>query len=140
MTLVHLLFIAGVLHLGLLIASTLTPQVLQWRTELRQLCALSRHVVWVHGAFIMITILGFAMISLFNARSLAGGSGLARSVCAFVSIFWLCRLMVQFFLFDARPYLRGLTLQVGYHGLTVAFTYFVVIYGWAALWPLHSGR
>jgi len=140
MTLIHLLFIAGVLHLGLLVASALTPQVLRWRTELRQLSALSRHVIWVHGGFIVITILGFGTISLFNARSLAGGGGLARSVCAFVSLFWLCRLMVQFYLFDARPYLRGLMLKAGYHGLTVAFTFFVIVYGWAALWPLQSGQ
>lgn len=137
MTLAHLIFSAGLLHFALLTASALTPGVLHWRSELRQLSPLSRHVIWVHGAFIVMVIVGFGMISLFNAPSLAGGSRLARSVCAFVSLFWLGRLLVQFFLFDARPYLRGPVLKVGYHGLTVLFVYFTIVYGWAALWPHH---
>lgn len=68
MSLMHLIQIAGALHLGLLIASALTPNVLKWRTELQHLSALSRHVIWVHGAFIMIVILGFGAISVLNAR------------------------------------------------------------------------
>jgi hypothetical protein len=135
MTLADLIAIAGVLHFGLLIASALTPGVLRWRSELRQLSALSRHVVWVHGAFIVAVIVGLGTISILNASCLAGGSELARSICAFMSLFWLGRLVVQLFLFDARPYLRGPVLKLGYRGLTVVFTYFTIVYGWAALWP-----
>ncbi|HSU65989.1 MAG TPA: hypothetical protein VLJ39_03910 [Tepidisphaeraceae bacterium] len=135
MTLVHLIFIAGVLHFGLLIASGLTPGVLKWKTELQSVSALSRHVIWVHGAFIVLVIVGFGLLSLFDASHLADGTPLARSVSGFIAAFWLARLMIQLFLFDAKPYLTNWVLRLGYHGLTVLFTYFFLVYGWAALFP-----
>ena len=133
MTLVNLIMIAGALHFGLLTASLLTPGVLQWRTELLSVSPLSRHVIWVHGAFIVLVIVGFGLISLLNAPALAGGSALARSVCGFMAVFWLARLMIQLFLFDARPYLTNRLLKLGYRGLTVLFIFFSAVYGCAAL-------
>ena len=40
---------------------------------------------------------------------------------------WLVRLSLQFFYFDAKPMLKTLWLRVGYNGLTVVFTYLVLI-------------
>ena len=54
----------GILHFGILIASALTPKVLDWRNELRQLHPLCRHVVWTHGAFIVLVIIAFGTLSL----------------------------------------------------------------------------
>ena len=42
------------------------------------------------------------------------------------------RLVIQFFLFDAKPYLRNWVLKLGYHGLTLVFTWQTVVYGWVA--------
>jgi hypothetical protein len=128
-----LILVGGVLHLGILIASGLAPNVLQWRTELAKLTPLSRHVIWVHGAFITLTIIAFGLVSLFQSGALTAGTPLARCICGFIAAFWLIRLGIQFFLFDARPYLTRLYLKLGYHGLTVCFTYFVCVYGWAAI-------
>ncbi len=76
--------------------------------------------MWVHGAFIVLTIIGLGAISVASATELATGSFLARSVCGFIALFWGARLAVQFFYFDATPYLTTLSLKFGYHGLTVA--------------------
>jgi len=132
-TLETTLRICGVLHLGILIASALVPNTLDWRNELAKLRPLSRQLVWVHGVFIVLVIVAFGVISLLLPRELAGGTPLARAVCAFVSIFWLARLGVQFFVFDAKPMLANPLLKVGYHGLTVVFALLAVAYGWAAL-------
>ena len=56
-----------------------------------------------------------------------------RWFCGFVAVFWLSRLVVQLFLFDARPYLKTAFLKLGYHGLTVVFTYLGAVYAWAAV-------
>jgi hypothetical protein len=128
-----LITIGGVLHFGILIASALTPGVLEWKRELEKLRPLSRQLVWVHGAFIVLTIIGFGAISVIAPRELASGSTLARAFCAFVGLFWLCRLGVQFFVFDAAPFLTRTFLKLGYHGLTVVFFTLVVIYGFAAV-------
>ena len=127
--------IGGVLHLGILIASALTPGVLDWKRELEALRPLSRQLVWVHGVFIVLTIIGFGVISLVAPRDLASGTTLARAVCAFIATFWLARLGVQFFVFDAGPMLTKTYLKLGYHGLTGVFLTLVAIYGFAALAP-----
>src|SRR5258708_19088845 len=89
-----LLLLGGILHFGVLIASALVPQVLDWRRELRKLPPLFAQLVWVHGAFIVLTILGLGVISVTNAAELASGTLLARSVCGFVALFWGTRLAV----------------------------------------------
>ena len=132
-TMERLILIGGVLHLGILIASALTPGVLDWKRELGKLRPLSRQLVWVHGVFIVLTIIGFGVISIVAPRELASGTMLARAVCAFVAVFWLCRLGVQFFVFDARPFLTKAYLKLGYHGLTIVFLILVATYGFAAV-------
>ena len=128
-----LLLIGGLLQLSILIASALVPRVLAWREALRTIDPLLRQLIWVHGAFIVLTIVGMATLSLTMAGSLADGSPLARGVCGFIGAFWLARLVVQFTVFDARPYLVRWPLRIGYHGLTVVFCYLAAVYGWAAL-------
>jgi hypothetical protein len=131
-TMERLILVGGVLHLGILIASALTPGVLDWKRELERLRPLSRQLVWVHGAFIVLTIIGLGVISLVAPRELASGTILARAICGFIAIFWLCRLAVQFFVFDARPFLTKTYLKLGYHGLTIVFLILVATYGFAA--------
>jgi hypothetical protein len=128
-----LLQIGGALHFAILIASALVPQVLDWRNELRKLPQLLAQLIWVHGAFVVLTIVGFGALSAINSTELASGSLLARSVCAFIALFWGARLAVQFFYFAPKQYLRSATLKFGYHGLSVIFAYLTVVYAWSAL-------
>lgn len=127
-----LIFAGGVCQFGILLASALVPNVLRWRTELKQLTPLCRHVVWTHGAFIVLVIVALAAVSVMLAPELAAGSPLARSVCAFIGIFWGARLVIQLLLFDARPFLTTTFLKAGYHGLTIVFTYLAAVYLCAA--------
>ena len=128
-----LILIGGLLHFGILIASACVPWVLDWRKELAKLDLLSRQLVWVHGAFIVLVIAGFGVISVALPADLSGGTLLARSVCAFISLFWLARLGVQLFAFDAKPYLENWLLRLGYNGLTAVFAFHVVVYLAAAV-------
>jgi hypothetical protein len=127
------LLIGGILHFGILIASALVPRVLDWRGELRKLPPLFAQLVWVHGAFIVLTIIGLGVISVTNAAELGSGTWLARSVCGFVALFWGTRLAVQFFYFSPKAYLTTLPLKIGYHGLAAVFAYLSVVYAWGAL-------
>lgn len=133
MNLPLLILIGGVLHFGILLASALTPRVLGWRQELTKLDPLTRQLVWVHGAFIVLVIIGFGVLSVALPKELAAGTWLARAVCGFIALFWLTRLAVQFFVFDAREYLTSAWLKLGYHGLTCVFAYHAVVYSMAAL-------
>jgi len=132
MNLPLLIAIGGVLHFGILLASACVPQVLNWKQELAKLDRLSRQLVWVHGAFIVLVIVGFGVLSLWLPAELASGTWLARGVCGFIGLFWAARLAVQFLVFDAKPYLRSTFLKAGYRGLTVVFLYQAAVYLLAA--------
>lgn len=127
------LLVGGLLHFAVLVASALTPRVLDWRTNLATLPPFLRRLFWVYGCFIVLVIISFGVLSLLHADELASGAALPRSVCAMIALFWLARLVVQFFVFDARPFLTTAFLRVGYHGLTLLFTALIFIYGYAAL-------
>ena len=134
MTASRLVFFAGIGQLCLLVASVQVPFRLNWREELRPLPRLHRQMHWVYGGYVVLSIVAFSMISLFNAQELAGGSGLARGFCAYVAVFWGIRLVLQGVL-DVKEHLTAWWLRLGYYGLTVLFTSFTVVYGWAALRP-----
>ena len=129
----QLLLAGGILHFVILIASALTPRVLDWRGNLATLHPFLRRLFWVYGAFIVLVIVSFGLLTLFHAGALSSGEALPRSVCAVIAVFWLARLAVQFFVFDARPFVTTTFLRVGYHGLSVLFIALVFIYSCAAL-------
>jgi len=128
-----LLRLAGVLHFAILLASALTPHALDWRKNLASLHPFLRRMFWVYGAFIVLVIVNFGILTLEYADAMAAGTPLARALCTFIALFWLARLGVQFFVFDPGPFLANWFYRIGYHGLTVVFTYFVIVYGWVAL-------
>jgi hypothetical protein len=137
--LTRLIFVAGVGQLGVLIASALVPFRLNWRDELRGLSPLHRQMYWVYGGYVVLSIVAFAALSIFNSRELASGSGLARGFCAYVAVFWGIRVGLQV-VFDVKEHLTAWWLKVGYFVLTVMFTVFTVVYAWAALQSSVAGR
>ena len=130
--LARVIFAAGVGQLGVLIASALVPSRLNWRDTLGGLPRLHRQMYWVYGGYVVLSILAFSTLSIFNSRELASGSGLARGFCAYVALFWGIRAGLQA-IFDTREYLTAWYLKAGYFGLTITFTLFTIVYGWAAV-------
>ncbi len=132
-TLQILIIISGVLHLGTLLGSAQVPRELKFSEELPKLSPLLRHWILVAGGYVVLNILAFGILSLAFSRELASGQPLARGMCGFIAVFWSIRLLIQCFVFDAKPYLRTWFLRAGYHGLTFVFTWHTLVYGFAAL-------
>ena len=128
----YLILIGGVLHFFTLIASAMVPKTLDWKGELAKLMPFLRTLFWVYGAFIVLTIAAFGVMSVLYPKELASGAGLARGVCAFIAIFWGVRLVVQLFVFDASEFLTTWYFKLGYHVLTVTFIYQTAAYGYCA--------
>jgi len=128
-----ILEVAGMLQLSILIASAQVPRVLDWRRNLAGLHPFLRKLFWVYGAFIVLVIIAFATLTFLHAGAMAAGEPVARSLCAFIAVFWAARLVVQLAVFDTRPFLTNWFYKLGYHALTVIFAALVFIYGWAAL-------
>jgi hypothetical protein len=125
---------AGAGQLSILIASSIVPFQLDWKKELGCLSKLHRQMYWVYGGYVVMAILAFGLISLFHAREIAAGSGLARGFFGYIAIFWGVRLLLQG-VFDVKEHLTAWWLKAGYHTLTVLFLCFTLIYGYAAIRP-----
>ena len=130
------LYAAGAGQLGILAASALVPRVLDWRTALAPLHPFLRKLFWVYGGFIVLTITGLGTLTLLHAPAMAAGEPVARSLAAFAGIFWLVRLVVQWAVFDARPFLTSAWLRAGYQTLSIAFTALVIVYAVAVFTPI----
>ena len=128
----YLILFGGVLHFFTLIASAMVPKTLDWKGELAKLMPFLRTLFWVYGAFIVLTILAFGVLSVLYPKELASGEGLARGVCAFIAIFWGMRLVVTLFVFDASEFLTTWYFKLGYHVLTTTFIYQTIAYGYCA--------
>jgi hypothetical protein len=132
-TLENLIVIGGLLHLGTLLGSAQVPRELKFREELPRLSPLLQHWILVTGGYIAVDLVAFGIVSIYCTKELVSGTPLARAFCGFVAIFWGIRLLIAFFVFDAKPYLRNWFLRIGYHGLTAVFIYQTLVYGFAAL-------
>jgi hypothetical protein len=130
-----LLIVAGLLHFALVWPAVMVPKVLDWRHDLAGVSRMSRHVIWTHGAFIVLVNLSFGALSIALAGPLASGEPLARAVCGMIAVYWTSRLALQLCMFDARKYLRMWWMKAGYHGLTLMFAYFAIVYWLAAVAP-----
>lgn len=124
----NLLLLAGVGHFGILIASALTPFVLDWKTVLKPLPPFFHKLFWVYGGFIVLVIIGMGTLTLLNVKAMASGDPVARSIAGFIAIFWCARLLVQIFIFDVGEFLTNNWLKCGYHTLTAAFIFFTGLY------------
>jgi hypothetical protein len=130
-----LIWLMGIAQGSVLIASSLVPRKLHWNDELAVLPKLHRQMYWVYGGYVVLSIVAFSLISVFNAVELAAGGGLARSVCGYIALFWGIRLGLQA-VFEVKEYLTVWWLKLGYHALTVMFAGFTIVYGYAALQPV----
>src|SRR5436189_2208607 len=88
-----LLQVAGVLHLGLMCAGLLMPQVVGMRTHLATVPPFIRQLFWVYYSFIALCLVGFCIITIAFADTLAAGGNLARALCAFLALFWTVALI-----------------------------------------------
>lgn len=128
-----LLQLAAGVQLLILIASALTPRILNWRNNLAVLHPFLRKLFWVYGVFIVMAIIGFAALTFRHTDAMVAREPVARSLCAFIAVFWGARLFVQIAIFDVRPFLTNWIYQIGYHALTVFFAFLVLVYGKAVI-------
>lgn len=127
-----LLCAAGVAQLGILCVGALVPFRLNWRTVFGTLPRLHEQMYWVYAGYVVMSIIAFALLSLFNAQELANGSGLARGLCFYIAVFWGVRAALQG-VYDVSTHLPAWWLRAGYSTMTVVFALLATLYGWVAL-------
>jgi hypothetical protein len=132
-TLIALLRLAGVAHLGILAAGASMPSVVNLRSHIAVLPQFIRQLFWVYYSFIGLCLVSFGAITFFFAERLVDGSSLSRAVCVFLTAFWTLRLAAATLVFDVRPYLTSAKWRIGYHATSIVFILLPLIY-LAAAW------
>jgi hypothetical protein len=132
-TLITLLQIAAVLHLGLAWAGLTMPRVVALGEYLTPLPPFIRRLFYTYFTFIALMLVAFGLFTFLFASQIAAGEPVARGLCLLMLGFWLVRLFVAIFVFDVRPYLTNWFLRLGYHATNAVFVYLVVVYA-AAAW------
>jgi hypothetical protein len=132
-TLIVLLQIAAICHLGLVWAGATMPKAVNLTGHLATLPPFLRRLFLVYLTFIGLVLLGFGTLTFFFARSIAVGDPLARGLCTLFVAFWTLRLIVAAFVFDVRPYLKNWLYRGGYWATNLVFVYLLAVYV-LALW------
>jgi hypothetical protein len=132
MTLELNLKIVGVMLIVLGLSHGAYGKRFNWKTDLAKLSLLNRQIFIVHCFFISLTLVLMGGITLFYTRALLEPTTLSRAGLVAVVVFWLCRLFIQFFVYDAALW-RGNRFNTRMHvGFSVVWAYVVLTYSLAA--------
>jgi hypothetical protein len=126
-----LIYIAGFAQMGLAIGSLMIPRVLNWHTELAKVEPIIKQIFWTYAAYILGINLCFGLISVFDYRELTNGSVLAIQVTGFIAIYWISRILIQFFYFDRKNFPTGKWCTIGEILLISLFVFLSAVYSLA---------
>lgn len=129
---VDLVRVLGMVQFSILFAASLVPFQLDWKRELAGLPKLHFQMYLIYGGYIVLNIVAFGALSVGFAGEIATQTPLARGLCAYIAIFWGIRLGLQGIM-EVKPYLTRWWLRLGYHLLTVLFTFLTIGFGYLAL-------
>ena len=126
------LWLAGIGHFCILIASFQMPFRLGWPQDLAKLKEFNRKIIWVMAGFIVLTIIAFGTLTLALHAELMRGDRAALGLALFIAVFWTFRVLVDFFYFKHSGWPRGLRFLLGHILLTGLFIALATTY-WAVL-------
>ena len=126
------LWLAGIGHFCILIASFQVPGRLGWKKDLAQLTPFNRKLMWVYGGTTLLTIIAFGTLTLFLHQEFLTGDRAAVALAAFIAIFWTLRILVDFVFFEHSDWPTGVQFVVGHFLLTALFAALASTY-WAVL-------
>jgi hypothetical protein len=129
----ELIWFAGAVHVGIVLANIPLPGRLRVRERLAGVPRFLRQVVYVHWAYIVIVVGLFAALCFGFAGELAGASGLGRFLSGFMAGFWLLRIVLQVFYYDKEVRQENRGLDLLYVGSLIVM---VGIFGIAAIRPV----
>ena len=107
-----ILVILALLHAGF-------ARYFNWRTEFAPVSLINRQMMYVHTFFVAFMVLLMGVLCLTSAPNLLGTS-LGRRVALGCGVFWLARLLIQFFGYSPELW-RGKRFETGVHLVFIGF-------------------
>ncbi|MHB8634839.1 MAG: MBOAT family protein [Fimbriimonadaceae bacterium] len=128
-----LLWVLGAAQLLPLAASFQVPQRLNWKEELSKLSPFNHKLMWTYGAFVVLTIVAFAVLTLVLHNELLRGDRAARAFATFAAIYWGLRLLADTFYLKADEWPQGAEFVLGHGLLNSLFAFLALGYGAVAI-------
>lgn len=119
--------IVGCLLIILALIHIIFPRYFDWVNELKPLSLINRQIVYVHTLFIALVVLLMGVLCLTSSAELIQ-THLGKNVSLGLGIFWVVRLIVQFFGYSSELW-RGKKVETIIHILfALMWTYFTVVF------------
>jgi hypothetical protein len=119
--------IAGALLIVLSLLHIIFPMYFKWKVELSGLSHINREMMYVHTFFIALTVMLMGVLCLTSANEITG-TLLGRKIAFGFGIFWIVRLVIQFFGYSSILW-RGKKLETAVHVLfSILWTYFSFVF------------
>jgi hypothetical protein len=115
------LWLAGIGHFVVLIASFQVPRRLGWKEDLAKLTPFNRKLMWVHGGFAVLTIIAFGILILTLHDEFLSGDRAALGIAAFIGVYWAARIAVDFTYYGHKDWPSGRGFIAGHILLTLLF-------------------
>ncbi len=108
------------------------PRYFDWKIQLSGLSLINRQMMYVHTFFIALVVLLMGLLCYTAASELVNTS-LGQRVCAGMFIFWLARLITQFFGYSAELW-KGKAFETVVHVVfTVLWVYLSGVFLWVSI-------
>ena len=133
------LWLAGIGHFSLLLVSGQLPARLQWRTLLPRMDVANRKLFLVATFYIVLTYLSFGVLTLFLHEEMMRGDRAAVALAAFIGLYWLVRLVLDWFWFGHNEWPPGKLFVAAHVALELLFTYLAAVYLALVAWHLLAG-
>ena len=110
----------------------------QWQRELGRVSLLTRRIFYVHAFFIALGVMMAGAVSFLYADSLLRPGPLSRAILVGMTVFWLCRLLAQFFAYESAIW-RGNRFRTSMHVVfSLLWFYITGVYSWALFAICHG--
>ena len=127
----HVKAIGGLLT-GLALLHVVFPRYFKWAEDLKPLTLINRQLMYIYTLFIALVVLLMGLLCWSCAPELVS-TPLGRKVALGLGIFWLTRLLVQFFGYS-RLLWQGKRLETAVHVVfALLWTYLTVVFFAVAL-------
>ena len=128
------LWLAALGHFCVLGASFQVPARLGWKRDLAQLTPFNRKLMWTYGAFTVLTIVAFGLLTVGLHDDFLRGDRAALALAAFIATYWIARIGVDLFYFDHRDWPAGKQFMLGHIALTGLFSALALTYVAVLAW------
>jgi hypothetical protein len=98
----------------------------EWKSEFEKIQVRNKRILYSIHIALTLFFLGFALISLFYFKEMAGCTGISFGITLFYSLFWLWRTIWQVYYFKAKTTLHYFILLV-FSLLFIAYTLPVIL-------------